>query len=97
VSEERSVKEFDSIYVRGEGTVYLTQGEEVSVAVETDDNLVNRVYTEVKGGTLNLCYASGLFGTHLRPTQGYNYHITVVDLENVTIEGSAKVFANGVV
>jgi len=97
VSEERFVDDFDSIYVRGEGTVYLTQGEEVSVVVETDDNLVGRVYTEVKGRTLDLRYASGLFGTHLRPTQGYIYHITVVDLENVTIEGSAKVFADGVV
>jgi len=97
VSEERSVDDFDSIYVRGEGTVYLTQGDEVSVVVETDNNLVRRVYTEVKGRTLELRYASGLLGTHLRPTQGYIYHITVVDLENVTIEGSAEVFADGVV
>lgn len=97
VSEERIVDDFDSIYVRGEGTVYLTQGNEISVVVETDDNLVNRVYTEVKGRALDLRYASGLFGTHLRPTRGYIYHITVVDLENVTIEGSAKVFADGIV
>ena len=83
--------------MRGEGTVFLSQGEEISVAVETDDNLVSRVYTEVRGGTLELSYASGSLGTHLRPTQGYNYHITVVDLENVTIEGLAEVFADGVV
>ena len=97
VSEERSVDDFDSIYVRGEGTVYLTQGDEVFVTVETDDNLVGRVYTEVKGRTLDLRYASGLFGTHLRPTQGYIYHITVPELENITISGSAVVFADSVV
>jgi len=97
VSEERSVKDFDSIYVRGEGTVYLIQGEKVSVVVETDSNLVNRVYTEVQGRTLDLRYASGLFGTHLRPTQGYIYHITVPELENITISGSAVVFADHVV
>ena len=97
VSEERSVKEFDSIYVRGEGTVYLTQGDEISVVVETDDNLVSRVYTEVQGRTLDLRYASGLFGTHLRPTQGYFYHITVPELENVTISGSAVVLADSIV
>ena len=97
VSEERSVNDFDSVFVRGEGTVYLTQGEAVSVVVETDDNLIRKVYTEIRDGTLELRYASGLFGTHLRPTQGYIYHITVVDLENVSIEGSAEVFADSVV
>jgi hypothetical protein len=102
VSEERSVDDFDSILVRGEGTVYLSQGEKVSVVVETDDNLINRVYTGVRGRTLELRYASGPLGTHLRPTdlrptEGYNYHITVVELENVKIEGSAEVFADGVV
>jgi hypothetical protein len=97
VSEERSANDFDRVFVRGEGNVYISQGDEVSVVVETDDNLISRVYTEVKDGTLELRYASGLFGTHLRPTQGYNYYITVVDPANVTIEGSAEVFADGVV
>jgi hypothetical protein len=97
VTEERSVGNFDSVYVRGEGTVYLTQGEEISVVVETDDNLIRKVYTEVKGGTLELRYASGLFGTHLRPTGGYIYHVTVPNLESITISGSAGVFADGVV
>ncbi|MFC1976033.1 head GIN domain-containing protein [Chloroflexota bacterium] len=97
VSEERPADDFDSVFVRGSGTVFLTQGEAVSVVVETDDNLISRVYTEVRGGTLELSYASGPFGTHLRPTQGYNYHITVVDLENITIRGSADVFVDSVV
>jgi hypothetical protein len=97
VSEERFVDDFDRVFVRGEGTVFLAQGDEVSVVVETDDNLISRVYTEVKDGTLELRYASGPLGTHLRPTQGYNYHITVVELENITIEGSARVFAAGLV
>jgi len=97
VTEERSVANFDSVLVRGEGTVYLTQGDETSVVVETDNNLIRKVYTEVKGRTLELRYASGLFGTHLRPTQGYTYHVTVPDLENITISGSAEVFADGVV
>jgi hypothetical protein len=97
VSKERPVADFDSIFVRGEGMVFLTQGEAVSVVVKTDDNLISKVYTEVGGGTLELSYAGGLFGTHLKPTQGYNYHITVVDLEDVTIKGSAEVFADDVV
>jgi len=97
VSEKRSVKDFDNIYMRGEGTVYLSQGEEVSVVVETDDNLVSGIYTEVKGRTLDLRYTSGFLGTHLRPTQGTIYHITVPELESITISGSGIVFADGVV
>ena len=93
VTAERTVADFDSIYVRGEGTVYLKQGDENSVVVETDDNIIDRVYTRVKDNTLDLSYASGPLGLHLRPTKGYIYHITVVDLAAITVKGSADVWA----
>ena len=96
VTAARTVADFDSIYVRGEGTVYLAQGDENSVVVETDDNIINRVYTEVKDNTLELSYASGPLGLHLRPTKGYIYHITVVDLAAITVKGSADVWADQV-
>jgi hypothetical protein len=96
VTEERTVGDFDSIYVRGEGTIYLTQGEEVSAVVETDDNIIDRVYTKVKDNTLDLSYASGPLGLNLRPTKGYIYHITVVDLAAITVKGSADVWADQV-
>lgn len=96
VTATRTVADFDSIYVRGEGTVYLTQGEENSVVVETDDNLIDQVYTEVKDNTLDLSYASGPLGLHLRPTKGYIYHITLVDLTAITVKGSADVWADQV-
>ena len=49
----------------------LAQGDENSVVVETDDNIIDRVYTKVKDNTLELSYASGPLGLHLRPTKGY--------------------------
>ena len=94
VTAERTVADFDSIYVRGEGTVYLTQGAENSVVVETDDNIIDRVYTKVTDNTLDLSYASGPLGLHLRPTKGYIYHITVIDLAAITVKGSADVWAD---
>ena len=96
VTEERTVSGFDSIYVHGEGNVYLTQGDEISVVVETDDNIINRVYTTVKDNTIDLSYASGPLGLHLRPTKGYIYHITVVDMAAITVKGSADVWADQV-
>ncbi len=96
VTEERTVGDFDSISVRGEGTVYLTQGDEISVVVETDDNIINRVYTEVNDNTLDLSYASGPLGLHIRPTKGYIYHITFVDLAAVIVKGPTDVWADQV-
>jgi hypothetical protein len=96
VTEERTVADFDSIYVRGEGTVYLVQGDENLVVVETDDNIIDRVYTKVKDNTLDLSYASGPLGLHLRPTKDYIYHITVVDLVAITVKGSADVWVDQV-
>lgn len=94
VTEERTVVDFDSIYVRGEGTVYLTQGDESSVVVETDDNIIDRVYTKVLDNTLDLSYSSGPLGLHLRPTKSYIYHITIVDLAAISVKGSADVWAD---
>lgn len=96
VTAERTVADFDSIYVRGEGTVYLTQGDENSVIVETDDNIIDRVYTRVTDNTLDLSYASAPLGLHLRPTKGYIYHIAVVDLAAITVKGSADMWAGQV-
>ena len=96
VTEARAVGDFERIEVIGEGTVYLEQGEDVAVSVETDDNLIGRVFTRVKGRTLALSYDSGPFGLHLRPTNSYVYHVTVVDLAAVKITGSAEVFMDQV-
>ena len=53
--ESRKVDSFDGIKTSAGIDVYLFQGDEEKVVVETDDNLQDCIKTEVKGSTLH-CY-----------------------------------------
>ena len=54
VSESRDVSGFDRVSLSGSGEVIITQSGEESLSVETDDNIMQYVKTEVRGGTLYL-------------------------------------------
>lgn len=54
VSEERQVESFSGIEVGGAFNVIITQGENQSVIIKTDENLMEYIFTEVKNSTLKL-------------------------------------------
>ncbi len=54
ITETREVSNFDSISLSGSGEVIVTQGGSESLAIETDDNVMEHVKAEVRCGTLNL-------------------------------------------
>lgn len=53
-TEERSVKKFTGIKVSAGIDVYLTQGSNMSLSVETEENLHEYIKTEVKNGVLHV-------------------------------------------
>jgi len=89
VTEAREVRGFDRVTLTGSGDVTLIQGERESLTVETDDNVMPYITTQVSGGTLTLGTKSGL---SLSPTR-LRFTLTVVDLERITITGSGNVTA----
>jgi hypothetical protein len=86
ISEERKVPVFNQINLRGSGKVTLIKGEYQHVLVETDDNIVPHIQTEVKNGKLILSHER----KNLRPTV-LTFHITVANLEGVSISGSGNI------
>ena len=66
IKETRSVPSFDGIDISGAFDVYLKQGETQEVIIETDNNLMPLVKTEVTGGVLKIY------------TQGPIHHITTM-------------------
>ena len=54
IVENRSVSGFDKVSVEGAGRVIITQGKKESLTVETDDNLMKYIKTEVTGDTLEI-------------------------------------------
>ncbi len=97
VEEERNVSGFDKILIMGAGNVVLTQGNTESLVIETDDNLLEYIVTEVKGNTLEIGFKEGtVFSSRtgsrvLEPSQSIQFFIQVVDLESLTLSGAARV------
>jgi hypothetical protein len=87
-TEERSVSDFDKVALLGAGELYIEQGQTESLTVETDDNLMQYITTEVKDGRLELGIKPNInifFMTKIV------YRLTVIDLREVKISGSGKV------
>ena len=93
ISETREVSGFDSINLSGSGEVIVTQGGEESLTVETDDNVMEHVKTEVQGGTLHLGFEEGL--NLIDPTR-LIFTVGVDDLSELGISGSGDIEVDSV-
>jgi hypothetical protein len=97
IVEERDVSDFEKIQVSGVGRVIITQGSSESLSVETDDNLLEYIETEVNGNTLEIGFSRetsfGVGGGRkvLEPTDGFTFRIGVIDLNSILLSGAAKV------
>lgn len=84
--EAREVKSFDAIEASGAFHIYLSQGDEESLVLEADDNLLRYIETSVRGGKLYLeTRGMGFRSATLRA------HITVRDLEAIKASGAVKI------
>jgi len=97
IVEERKVSDFDRILVEGAGRVIITQGSQESLTIETDDNLMKYIKTEVKGDTLEIgfeddvVFTSGRGRIALDPTDGFIFRISVTDLRDISVAGAADI------
>jgi hypothetical protein len=94
VTEDRQVTNFDRIALEGSGDVVITQGGSESLTVETDDNVIEQVKTEVEGGTLTLGLVTGIpTGVNVQSTTRLIFYVGVDDLTGLSISGSGDIEA----
>jgi hypothetical protein len=91
VKEDRMVRDFSSISVVGSGEVIITQNGEESLTVQTDDNIMPFVKTDVIAGTLVLGFTAEARDKNLRPSDGIVFILTVDDLNGIEITGSGDI------
>jgi hypothetical protein len=86
VTENRHISNFNRVSVSGDGELTLAQGNDESLSVEADDNLLPYIVSDVKGGQLSL----GPQNVNLRSTRPIRYHLTVKDLSALHLSGSVR-------
>ena len=93
-TESRTVPAFTAIVIEGFGNVTLSQGGAQSLSVETDDNLLPLVKTEVRAGVLSLGFKQGVKPVHVSQLE---FLVSVPELAAVKISGSGNLHATTLV
>ena len=78
VTESRDVSGFDRVSHTGIGRVIITQGDEESLTIEADDNLMEYITSEVRDGTLELGFTDNL---RVDPIPSIVFRVNVNDLK----------------
>ena len=91
-TQAREVSAFRSVDLAGSNNVVVRVGERQSVVVKADDNLLDRVTTEVQSGTLVIANTPGSFTTK----SPMRVEIDVPALDALTLSGSGNIVVTGV-
>jgi len=90
VTEDRDVSGFDSVALSGFGRVIVTQGDQESLTVETDDNLMRYIQTEVRDGTLVLGFTDDARYKIPDPSSSVIFRLSLTDLNALDVSGAGS-------
>ncbi len=91
-TETRAIGAVTEVVLSGSGDVTIVRGDDATVRVTADDNILPLLATETKGGKLNI-HARG----SIKPKTKIAYTVTVPDLKAVTVSGAGNVTAEKLV
>jgi hypothetical protein len=84
--QDRSVKNFSKIEISGAFDVTMTQGTVEKLSIDADDKVLNKIITEVKGGTLIIRMENNNFSHN-----DIRAELTFINLDGIEISGAVKI------
>lgn len=91
ITETRTVSDFDQVELNDQGEVILKLGEQESLVLEAEDNIIAVVETEVRGNTLYIGTKSNKI---INPTKPVRYFLTMKEISALKIFGSGSITAD---
>jgi hypothetical protein len=91
INQTRSIQGVNQVTLEGTGTVLVIQGNQESLTIEAEDNIIPHIVSSVKGNMLTVSYDN----TTPSPTRPVKYHLTVKDLSSMTLSGAVKIETSG--
>jgi hypothetical protein len=89
--ETRDVSSFRSLVLKGKGDILLTQGENESLVLEADQEVLSHITSEVKEGVLTISYKSWF--DFLLPSSSLKVYVTMREVRGIRISGTGKLEA----
>jgi len=99
-AEKRSVSGYHGVSVSGSIELFLSQGNEESVAISADDvKWRDKVITEVRDGILQIYmeHKKGKVQIDLGPTKKIRAYVSVKDIDYLSSSGSGKTHVEGTI
>jgi hypothetical protein len=92
VEEERQVSGFTGVALGGIGDLTIEVGEEETLRIEAEDNLLGYIETEVRDGTLRVQTRDKV---NLKPKRSIHFYLTVKELNTIVLSGLGDIEVPG--
>lgn len=92
--ETRNVGEFDGIGLAIPANLYLTQGLKNEVIIEAEEDVLEKIETEVNGSALNITFEKWY---NYRGAGKINIFITVKNINSIVVSGSGDIIAKSAI
>ncbi len=86
--QDRPVKNFNKIEVSGGFNVILTQGTVEKLTIVADDDILPKIITEVRGGTLIIRLENNTWNKN---TKNLTAELTFIHLDGIDVSGAVKI------
>lgn len=93
VSEERAVSDFAAVAFSGFGEMTIIQGDTEGLTIETDENLLPYIESNVRNGVLAIGVRERGVQVVLQPTDSVRYTLRVKDLNTLDLSGAGQISA----
>jgi hypothetical protein len=96
VSETRVVSNIESISFSGMGNLFLEQGDQETLKIEADDNLIPYIKSEVHNGVLTIFFNCS--NSHIiYPSQPVRIYVTAKNISELELSGSGQVISDKII
>lgn len=92
--ETRKVSEFDKIGLAIPANLYLIQGSKNELVIEADEDLLEKIKTEVNGTSLDIQFEKWY---NYKGIGNINVYVTVKDLKKLDVSGSGDIIAKSAI
>jgi hypothetical protein len=90
ITETKNVNGVKQVSLEGIGNIVLQQGNQESLRIEAEDNIMPHIQSKVEGDKLTITYDTNTPA----PTKDVTYYLTVKDLNSISISGAGKIQSN---
>ncbi len=91
IEKKIDVSKFNYLVFSGTGTVLISQGNEEKLIVEAEENIIDKLKTEVKSDTLFIGMKNNFGGKHILPTRDIIFKLTIKEINGIKLSGAGSI------